>query len=561
MRTSDNDAATAAPGPAAAAARIDLPATPAVPVADAALPALFQGSLRPLAPAYRAVDLWSSADGLRMSAAMSFYGMFSVAPLLLLLVALLGYVVDRNVVESSLIEQVQSLVGAKGAEVVQAAIASAQQPGDGLLASLLAFGLLVVGATGVFAELQSALERLWTQGTGTQAVDAWWHKATLRLRGVAYVLALGFLMLVSLVIASAVNLLQHWAGAHYQAEALWGVLNHAISLVITTGLFVALMRMSAGPQPRLRHLVVGAAIAAVLFSVGKYALALYLSTAAVVSAYGAAGSLVVLLMWIYFASAVLLFGASCARVLAERHGEFTASATPPPAAAACALQGEARHAGADDDAVDSTAAVAAVLSDLTDAPGSRAAQAQRPAQSVRPTAALGEALGGVIQNVRGKDLAGAAVVFAASYFLLRPRGGSRAAAPAPSGAWWHAARAPKRWPGPPAGRSADGFTPDGDGRADDVPPPPTPHGLRGLGLALLGSGAARQGARWLWQGTRAARSDAIARMATGRGGAFGGATQFIARANAWRERHALAQARRELDDDLSALRRAARRRR
>ena len=209
MRTSDNDAATAAPGPAAAAARIDLPATPAVPVADAALPALFQGSLRPLAPAYRAVDLWSSADGLRMSAAMSFYGMFSVAPLLLLLVALLGYVVDRNVVESSLIEQVQSLVGAKGAEVVQAAIASAQQPGDGLLASLLAFGLLVVGATGVFAELQSALERLWTQGTGTQAVDAWWHKATLRLRGVAYVLALGFLMLVSLVIASAVNLLQH----------------------------------------------------------------------------------------------------------------------------------------------------------------------------------------------------------------------------------------------------------------------------------------------------------------------------------------------------------------
>ena len=131
------------------------------------MPAAFRGRLRPVYPLYRAFQLWSDADGLRMSAAMSFYGMFSLAPLLLVLVALLGYVVDKQVVEANLLGQIQDIVGPQGAELIRAALASARQPGDGLFASAIAFILLVTGATGVFAELQSALERLWTQGTGT----------------------------------------------------------------------------------------------------------------------------------------------------------------------------------------------------------------------------------------------------------------------------------------------------------------------------------------------------------------------------------------------------------
>ena len=536
-------------------------------VNEAVVPAVFRGRLRPLYPLYRSFELWSDADGLRMSAAMSFYGMFSIAPLLLVLVALLGYVVDREVLEQSLINQVQSLIGAKGAEVVQAAIASAQQPGDGLFASVLAFVLLVVGATGVFAELQSALERLWTQGTGTAAVDAWWHSATLRLRGIAYVLAFGFLMLVSLVIASAVNLLQTWAGSRYEMETVLVVLNQVLSLAITTALFVALMRMSAGPQPRLRYLVAGAAIGALLFGIGKYFLALYLSTAAVVSAYGAAGSLVVLLMWVYFASAVLLYGASCARVLAERQGDFAASATPPPAAAVTAVQGEARRAGADTATV-GTAAAAAVLSDMTNGSGAaqaadaatQAARAAQRARSLRPTAALGEALGGAIENVRGKDLAGAALVGVASYFLLRPRGGE-AQAEARADAL-NLARTLTRGPRRSSGlRSASGWAAARDAQGDAALSETERRGLRGVGLAMLGSGALRQGARWLWQGTRTARSEAVARLGARRRGVVGGASQLFAQANAWRERHALAQARRELDQDMRALRRALTRRR
>jgi len=170
-------------------------------------------------------------------------------------------------------------------------------------------------------------------------------------------------MLVSTVISSLLGLLETWAGSQLDMKLLLAVLNQAISFLITTALFVSLMRMSAGPQPRLRYLIRGAAVAALLFGVGKYGLALYLSTAAVVSAYGAAGSLVVLLMWIYFAAAVLLYGASLARVMAERAGDFAPGPTPPPAAAVTGLKGAAREQGDELTAQAGTAAVAAALAE------------------------------------------------------------------------------------------------------------------------------------------------------------------------------------------------------
>ena len=268
-------------------------------------------------PLWRAVQQWLEADGLRMSAAMSFYGILSLAPLLVLMVAVLGWWLDRTFVETSLVNQISSVIGTRGAEVIKQAIASAQQPSEGIAASLIAFVLLLSGATGVFAELQDAFERLWRQGSGKQPSQKWWYSATLRLRGIAYILAFGFLLLVSLVVSTGLGLVSNWVGGFLPSErlgmAIGAVLNEVISFAFCVGLFVALMRMSAGPKPPLRYLLMGAAAGAVLFAVGKYLMALYLSTAAVVSAYGAAGSLVVILMWIYFSSAVLLLSASMAR--------------------------------------------------------------------------------------------------------------------------------------------------------------------------------------------------------------------------------------------------------
>jgi len=285
------------------------------------LPPLLQKLLRPLsplAPLWRAGMLWKDVDGLRMSAAMSFYGILSMAPLLVLIVAILGWWLDRSFVETRLIVEIREVVGQRGAEAVQQAIASAQQPKDGLIASLLAFALLISGATGVFAELQSAFERLWRHGGEAAPELPWWHTASLRLRGLGYILVFGVLLLMSLAVSTAINLLSTWAGAWLPLQPLLRAINELVSFAFCTGLFAGLMRLSGGPKPRLRHMLLGGAVGAVLFMIGKQLLALYLSKAAVVSAYGAAGSLVVILMWIYFTSAVLLFAASCARALAER---------------------------------------------------------------------------------------------------------------------------------------------------------------------------------------------------------------------------------------------------
>ncbi len=268
-------------------------------------------------PIRRAAALWSDAEGLRMSAAMSFYGILSLAPLLVLLVGVLGWWLDRSYIEAGLIRQIEEVVGTQGAQLVQQALSSAQNPADGVLASLLALGLLLSGATGVFAELQDAFERLWRQQTGELPRQKWWYGASLRLRGIAYILAFGFLLLISLAISAFLSFLTGWAGAYFPLEKLAVVINELVSLAFSVGLFVALMRMSAGPKPALRFLVMGSIAGGILFAVGKYLLAIYLSTAAVVSAYGAAGSLVVLLMWIYFSSAVLLLSASVARSLSD----------------------------------------------------------------------------------------------------------------------------------------------------------------------------------------------------------------------------------------------------
>ncbi|NMM10791.1 MAG: YihY/virulence factor BrkB family protein [Polaromonas sp.] len=283
----------------------------------ASLAPVVSAVLRVYHPLRRAVDCWIRADGLRMSAAMSFYGILSLAPLLILLVAVLGWWLDRNYIETSLVSEIRGVIGAQGAQVVQQALSSAQKPSEGIAASLFAFLLLLSGATGVFAELQDAFERLWRQGSGEVPLQKWWYSASLRLRGIAYILAFGFLLLVSLAISTFLGLLSGWAGSYLAFEKIAWVINEVVSFGFCVALFVALMKMSSGPKPALRYLVMGSAAGAILFEVGKYLMAIYLSTAAVVSAYGAAGSLVVILMWTYFSSAVLLLSASVARAWSD----------------------------------------------------------------------------------------------------------------------------------------------------------------------------------------------------------------------------------------------------
>ena len=267
----------------------------------------------------RAVQLWLGAEGLRMSAAMAFYGLLSLAPLLVVVVAGLGWWVDKALLESNLLAQVRAFTSERIAEVVQQALASAQAPSQGLVASAIALVLLLWGATGAFSELQAGLARLWQEDKPTPSKrPAWWGTLAARLRGLLYVAGLAFLLLVSLLLSTALAVATGWLGTHFPYRLLLLAVSEGISFLFAAGLFVGLMRISVDPKPRLRYLAQGGLIGAALFTIGRHGLAAYLSGAAVVSAYGAAGSLVALLMWIYFSSAVLLLSAGCARALQER---------------------------------------------------------------------------------------------------------------------------------------------------------------------------------------------------------------------------------------------------
>ena len=289
-----------------------------------------------VSPLARSFTLWSEAGGMRMSAAMSFYGILSLAPLLLAIVGMLGWWMDRSMLEEGLLAQLGTVIGQQGASVIEQALASAQAPAEGAAASIFGFAVLLFGATGVFGELQTAFENVWSHGRGTSAKRSFRHTASLRLRGVAYILVFGFMLLVSLVVSALLEIFSGWAGNWLPLEIALRVLNEVLGFVVCAALFVGLMRLSGGAKPRTRFLVFGACVGAILFTIGRQLLALYLARAAVVSAYGAAGSLIVLLMWIYFSSAVLLFGAACARALQERMGEGTADAVSAAAASASA---------------------------------------------------------------------------------------------------------------------------------------------------------------------------------------------------------------------------------
>lgn len=295
------------------------------------IPQWLRKAAHPLTPIYRASQLWSAAGGMRMSAAMSFYGILSLAPLLLAIVAILGWWMDREVLQRGMLQQLGGIIGQQGASVLEAALKSAKEPSEGIAATVIGFVVLLFGATGVFGELQEAFEQVWSQGKPPGPKPKFWHAASLRLRGLGYILVFGFLLLVSLVISTLLNLFSGWAGSQLPMETLVRLLNEVGTFAVCTALFLGLMRLSGGPKPKLRYLLAGAFLGAILFTLGRQLLAMYLSSAAVVSAYGAAGSLIVLLMWIYFSSAVLLFGAGSARALEEYGKEIRSAGQQGPA--------------------------------------------------------------------------------------------------------------------------------------------------------------------------------------------------------------------------------------
>jgi membrane protein len=263
---------------------------------------------------------WWEDNCLRLAASLAYYTALSLAPLLLLLVGLTGMVLGREQVAGQLAAQLESLMGPAGRELVNS-ILTTTSPEGGLWATVVGLVTLVIGATAVFGELQTTMNLIWeVRPAPTNGVWAgvWaWLKS--RVFSLAIVFALAFLLLVSLVVSAAL------AGA---AALFWGpaqtllsrLLEIAVSLLVLTFGFSLLFTYVPDAEIRWRDVWLGGIMTAVLFTIGKTAIGYYLGYASVGSAYGAAGSMVVLLVWVYYSALIVFFGAEFTQAWATRHG-------------------------------------------------------------------------------------------------------------------------------------------------------------------------------------------------------------------------------------------------
>jgi len=268
----------------------------------------------------KSVNAWIDDYAPSMGAAIAYYTMFSLAPLLVIVIAVAGAVFGQEAVQGEIAAQLTGLIGREGALAVQGLVRSASEPDRGLIAGSVGLVLLIVGATTVFAELQSALDRVWHVPEREKPQGVW---AVLRARLLSFglILTLAFLLMVSLVVSASVAALGSWAGTLMAgAETLFFLLNFVVSLAILTTLFAMIFKFMPSVPIGWRDVWIGALVTAVLFEIGKFAIGLYLGKSSVTESFAAAGSLVVLLAWVYYAAQVFLLGAEFTKVHADAHG-------------------------------------------------------------------------------------------------------------------------------------------------------------------------------------------------------------------------------------------------
>ena len=275
----------------------------------------------------RAIGSWIDDYAPSMGAALAYYTIFSIAPLLLIVIAVAGMLFGQEAARGEIVAQLRGMMGEEGAMAVQGLLKSASEPKAGAIAAVVSFITLVIGATTVFGELQSSLDRIWR--VPAPKVNGLWNLIHSRLLSFGVVLGLGFLLLVSLVISAGLAAFGKWWGGLFATwEVLLQLLNFVVSFVIVTGLFAMIYKIMPRAKVDWRDVWVGAAITSLLFSVGKSLIGLYLGKSGIASGFGAAGSLVVLLVWVYYSAQIFLLGAELTWVYAHTYGSRSNVAAP-----------------------------------------------------------------------------------------------------------------------------------------------------------------------------------------------------------------------------------------
>ena len=264
-------------------------------------------------------DEWRADHATRLAAALSYYTAISIAPLLVLVLTGVSFFYDTATVRHQLADQIRYIVGPQGAQVLLAVLNNAEQSREAGLAGVLGMLTLLWGASNVFAQLQNALNVMWDVELKPSA--DFWVTVRRRFLSFAMVLVIGFLLLVSLVISTAIAVVNnHFSQLLPGTDWIWQLTNLVISLAIVTLLFGLIYKVLPDAKIAWRDVWWGAAVTAILFAAGKYLLGLYLGMQTTGSAYGAAGSLVVLLIWVYFSAQIFFFGAEFTQVQARRFG-------------------------------------------------------------------------------------------------------------------------------------------------------------------------------------------------------------------------------------------------
>jgi membrane protein len=251
---------------------------------------------------------WFNDDPFHLAAALAYYTLFSLAPLLIILVSLAGFFLGDEAVRGEIVTRARAWIGKNAASVIQEAVRNARFHSSGPFAAVTSVVVLILGSTAVFSELQVTLNRIWK--IETPSAGALLHMLTQRLWTIVMILVLGFLLLVSLVLDTAVTAFATYFGGRLSIPPLViEAVNFSVAFAVTATLFAMIYRVFPDTIVDWRHAMLGGVVTAGLFAVGKLVLGLYLGWSGVGSTYGAAGSVIVLLAWVYYSAVILLFGA------------------------------------------------------------------------------------------------------------------------------------------------------------------------------------------------------------------------------------------------------------
>ena len=292
-----------------------------------------------------AASSWIDDYAPSMGAALAYYTVFSIAPLLLIVISIAGLVFGEDAARGEIVAQLQGLMGAEAAKAIEGLLESVNKPGKGIFATVAGVVVLLIGATTVFGELQDALDRIWRaparEGSGL------WNLLRTRLLSFGMILGVGFLLIASLVASAGLAALGKWWAPLFGGwEFLLQVVNFAVSFALVTAVFALIYKIMPRVKIEWHDVLIGAAVTSLLFTVGKFLIGLYIGKSGVASGFGAAASLVVLLVWVYYSAQVFLLGAEFTWVYAHTFGSLQGQPMPPKAQAVPNAAGPTAGGGA-----------------------------------------------------------------------------------------------------------------------------------------------------------------------------------------------------------------------